>query len=80
MSRFYFDIDDGHDSVRDERGVEVDDLSDIPTEVLAILPDMLESVLPNEDNRAFRIEVRNDESRVVYRATLSLTAGWVRDS
>ena len=80
MSRFYFDIDDGHNPVRDESGVEVDDLSDIPTEVLAILPDMLQEVLPNEDNRAFRIEVRNDKCRVVYRATLSLTAGWVRDS
>jgi hypothetical protein len=79
MPHFYFDIDNGECSLRDEIGAEAENLIDVRNAAVCALPEMAKDVLPDGDHRIFAINVRDDNDRVIFRATLSFNAQWVRD-
>ncbi|WP_336489439.1 DUF6894 family protein [Methylobacterium nigriterrae] len=77
MPRYYIDTDDGDLNVRDERGEELPDRAAARRIAIGVLPDMARSALPDGDRRTFVASVRDEQGRTIFRARLSLTAGWV---
>ena len=78
MPRFYFDIADGENSVRDTDGIDLSGLDEARKEALRVLPDVAREVMPDGDNRNIVARVRDESGRFVFQATLSLTAEWLQ--
>jgi hypothetical protein len=78
MARYFFDIDDGARSVRDEEGVEAT-LEEVRREVICLLPDMARHELPDGDHRIFTVSVRDEKGHVIFKAALSFNADWMTD-
>jgi hypothetical protein len=72
MPRYFFDTSDGDSSVRDDEGVECNNLEEVGAQAVAALSDMASDKLPDGDRREFVVEVRNESGRSILRATLSL--------
>ncbi len=72
MPRFYFDTDNGGSAIRDDEGIECENLEAAVDEAAKVLPDMARDVLPDGDRRAFVVTVRDESGKAVYRFTLSL--------
>ena len=70
MPHFYFDI--GESVIRDDEGIECENLEAAVDEAAKVLPDMARDVLPDWDRRAFVVTVRDESGKAVYRFTLSL--------
>ena len=77
MPRYFFDIDDGEMHFRDDDGQELNDLRAARDEAVVVLPAIARDVLPNGDRRDFVASIRDEENRVVFRATLSLVVEWI---
>jgi hypothetical protein len=78
MALFYFDVTDDGDEPRspDDIGTEHPSKECIPAEAADLLTNVARDRLPDGAHRTFSVSVRDDEGRVVYKATLSLQAGW----
>ena len=79
MSRFYFDIFDGEDEVRDIVGVDCDTPQQVREEAVSALPDMARDELPNGPDRTFWVKVRDAAGRKVFEASLVLTSKWIAE-
>ena len=77
MSRYFFDIDDGERSVMDIDGLEMPDRESVRHAAIDVLPDVARDELPDGDHRSFVCSVRNEAGKVIFRACLSLEAGWL---
>jgi bifunctional DNase/RNase len=71
MSRYYFDLDDGRRCHHDLDGAETDDLDEVRREAIAVLPDLAAEALRAGDHRVCKVQVRDTDNRVVFRATLT---------
>jgi hypothetical protein len=78
MPRFFFDIDDGEERSPDSEGVELPDLEEVRKKAIGVLPDLAREELPDGDRRVFVCQARDESGTVVFIATLSLVAEWVR--
>jgi hypothetical protein len=72
MPRFFFDIYDGDLFMSDETGQELDDLEAAKVEAQKALPEMAKDNLPDSDQRAFIVSVRDGAGQVVLRIALSM--------
>jgi hypothetical protein len=78
MPLFFFDVADDGDKPRapDHMGTEHPSKECIPAEAADLLVGMARDHLPDGPNRSFSVSVRDSDSRVIYKATLSLAGGW----
>ena len=76
MPRYFFDTDDGDQSLRDEDGLDLPHVEAAREAALDVLPDMARDKMPDGDRRTFVASVRDDRGIVVYIATLSLKGEW----
>lgn len=76
MPRYFFDTDDGSETVIDVVGREL--LDDVAARWagLGTLPDMAHDKITEGDHRTFTVSVRNAQDTVIYVATLALMGGW----
>jgi hypothetical protein len=79
MSRFFFDTYDQDHLSRDEEGIEFNTRAQVQQNAIDALPDMAREALPNGSTHDFRVEVRNEEGEVVFRASLELRSEWVEE-
>ncbi|MCP4560809.1 MAG: hypothetical protein GY873_13580 [Bosea sp.] len=76
MPLYFFDTDDGSETITDVVG------RDLSNDVVArwagldTLPDMARDKIAEGDHRTFRVSVRNAQDTVIYVATLALMRGW----
>jgi hypothetical protein len=77
MSRYYFDIHDGHDFSSDEDGTDCKTLKDLSYQAVDVLPDIVREELPDGPLRTFSVKVRDDTGGYVFRATLTLASAWI---
>jgi hypothetical protein len=78
MSLYFFDVTDDGDESRspDSIGTEHPSKECIPAEAADLLANIAWDLLPDGTHRTFSVSVRDDEGRVIFKATLSLQAGW----
>lgn len=77
MPRYFFDTYDQDELSRDQDGIECSTKPEVQNRAVAALPDMARDALPSGPDHDFRVEVRNDRGRVVFRAVLSLRSEWL---
>lgn len=77
VARYYFDTFDGDRSSADSEGIECSEREQVQYQAVNALPDMARESLPNGPNRMFRVEVREPEGKIVFRATLELKSEWL---
>lgn len=79
MPRFYFDTYDGERTDHDEEGVLLADAGAARQQAMAALTDLVRDVVPEDgDRRDMTVDARDGTGRVLFTATLSLVARWVR--
>jgi hypothetical protein len=71
MARYYFDTRDG-DLVRDDTGIECDDLRQVYAEATSGLADFARDIIPGAKSQELSIQVRDEHDRPVMKATLRL--------
>jgi hypothetical protein len=71
MVRYYFDAHDG-DLVRDEIGIDCENLDQVLIEATAGLADFARDVIPNAKSLELAIQVRDEQGRPVMQAILRL--------
>jgi hypothetical protein len=78
--RYFFDIEDGVDEVRDDEGLELSGLEAAKAEAVRTLPDLAKSGVPERDQRVVAIRVRDETGQAVLKASLTLAVEQVRGS
>jgi len=76
MPRYFFDAFNGDRLIRDEIGIELADLDQVRFEAIEALPDLARDELQDGDDRAFAIEARDADNRVLFTARLDFKAEW----
>jgi hypothetical protein len=78
MSLYFFDVTDNGDEPRspDSIGTEHPSKECIPAEAADLLANLAWDHLPDGSHRTFSVSVRDNEGRVIYKATLSLQDEW----
>lgn len=74
--RYFFDIDDGYESMRDEIGYECA-REEVREQAIAVLPDIARDHLPNGDHQSMTVRVRDEAGRYLFEASLEFKARWV---
>jgi hypothetical protein len=77
MPRYFFDIDDGERETRDTIGQEFDNRESLKAAAVTELPHVARDELPDSDQRQFKVSVRDETGRYIFRATLTLRAEWL---
>lgn len=80
MPTYFFDVDDGEFSLRDEFGVELETLSEAAEQAAALLPDIARDTLLGLTSRDVSVSVRDEAGRVVHRASLLFRAEWMPEA
>jgi hypothetical protein len=78
MTRFYFDTDDGSNSIRDEDGIEANSLEAVRNEAISVLSDFAAEVPIGVNQRVFAVQGRDDVGHPILGATLALNIEWLR--
>jgi hypothetical protein len=68
--RYFFDTRDGSELIRDEQGIELDDIESARHEATRGLADLAKDVIPSSERRELAIEVRDDADHALLRAAL----------
>jgi hypothetical protein len=76
--RYFFDIDDGRDTTRDEIGYECS-REELRRQAIAALPGLARDRLPNGDRHSFVVRVRDEGGRYVFQASLEFEARWLTE-
>jgi hypothetical protein len=71
MPRFFFDTRNGATTVKDEIGLEFDEIEGVEREAVQALPDIAREAV-SDGHRDFVVNVRDEADRPVLRASLSL--------
>jgi len=75
---YYFDFDDGGQASCDKLGTEFANLEAVADEAVAVLADIVrDNRLPSGSHRVAAVSVRNSESRIIFKATLTLRSEWL---
>ncbi|MBW6421645.1 hypothetical protein KX729_09350 [Rhizobium sp. XQZ8] len=76
MTRFFFDVINGHGLERDEIGIEMDRPDQIRREVSRILTDIAKEEMPTDDATRIRVAVRDVTGKPVYEGELFFRGSW----
>ena len=79
MPRFYIDTSDQERFVRDEEGLEFEDIEAAKNAAVDALPDMARDDLPDGDSRTFIAVVRDIHGRTLVQATMAFGVTWMTD-
>ena len=74
MPRYFIDLHDGAQPIRDEVGFELPDLSAARAKVTRIMSAIARDMLPEVERQDYVACVRDAVGKVVFRARLSLAA------
>jgi CheY-like chemotaxis protein len=77
MPRYFSDLDDGKMVYVDQIGTEIDDEKLVPREAVGFLATYFKDTLPDDGDRFFIVNVRNDAGRIVHRTTLTMQSDWL---
>jgi hypothetical protein len=77
VPRYFFDIDDGMNDMRDDEGVTLNDREHARKEAIVTLAQLANDKLPDGNNHTFKASVRDETGRRIYEAALTLNSGWV---
>ncbi|MGH1570272.1 DUF6894 family protein [Methylobacterium sp. P31] len=69
-ARFYFDIEDGRDVIRDETGVEAADLDEALAEARSVIAEMTGEIKRSPSGGPLHLIVRNAEGTPVGRVII----------
>lgn len=72
MPRYYFDTNDGRSLAVDQTGLDLATMEEVRWAALDALPDMARDALPRHPVREISVQVRDEEGRVVFTASLVL--------
>ena len=79
MPRFFIDTSDQHVFIRDDVGMEYEDIEAAKTAAVDALPDMARQELPDGDARAFLAVVRDEHGRTLIQATMNFSVAWLTE-
>jgi hypothetical protein len=71
MPRYYFDIQDGVELLRDSEGSEHLNLGAAQNEATDTLTQMGKEIFPGHADRALSIDIRDDDGKALMRVTLT---------
>jgi hypothetical protein len=78
LSLYYFDIDDGRQASCDKQGTEFADFGAVANQAVVVLAEIVrDNRLPSSDHCVSAVSVRNEEGRVIFKATLTLQSEWL---
>lgn len=80
MPRYFFDIDDGKHSMRDDKGWECPGLREAYVVAIRTLPDIARDVALDSGRQDFVATVRDAGDQLLFKVTLSLRTEWLPDS
>jgi hypothetical protein len=72
MPRYFIDLHDGTQPLRDEVGFDLPDLPAARAKVVRIMSAIARDMLPDVERQDYVAGVRDDDGKVVYRVRLSL--------
>ena len=76
MPRYYFDIEDNDENLRDDLGIDLPGLGEVRDEAIAVLPEIARDRLPIGMRHVFRVSVRDESATIIFVAKLELDAHW----
>jgi hypothetical protein len=76
MARYYFDLYNSTGSFSDDEGLDLLNREAVRWEAIRVLPDIARDELPDGDAVNFEVRVRDESGKEIFRAILSLRAGW----
>ncbi|MFP5078603.1 DUF6894 family protein [Rhizobium sp. YIM 134829] len=76
MSRYYFDLSNGVEPVRDEEGQDFSSRSEVAREVARILGDIARDEMGDTGSGTISLTVRDQSGRTVSRAKLTFSNEW----
>lgn len=76
MPLYYFDIDNGARSTRDDTGLECANRDQIRSHAIGTLAEIANAELPDGDDVDFVVRVRDETGTQVFRAWLALHSEW----
>lgn len=79
MARFFFDSVKNGRSFSDDEGSELADAEAARLAALEFLPELLQHRPPLRDGSTYEVSVRNDAGRSIYRASLTISGGWITE-
>lgn len=72
MTRYYFDTNDGLSLAVDQTGLDLATMEEVRWAALDALPDMARDALPRRPVRELSVQVRDEQGKVVFTASLVL--------
>ena len=76
MPRYFSDLDNGKTKYVDTIGTELADEKMVPREALGLLVSVFKETLPDDNDRALVVSVRN-EARIIFTTSLILRSDWM---
>ncbi len=72
MPRYFFDLDGGERLFRDEKGSDLPDVHAAREEAIAVLPDIIRTMVTGGDRQTLTSMIRNDVGKVVFGVEIRL--------
>lgn len=80
MPRYFIDIDDGTDCIRDDEGEDCADLEQARAIAISSLPGIADGILSDGRSRTFTATLRNEADTTIYVAALTFEGAWKIDA
>lgn len=77
MARYFFDFTSNNNLTQDDEGSEFDELQDVRTEVVTVLPELAKNLKIDSDQHTFAVTARDVTGRPVFQAKLSFDCAWL---
>ena len=77
MSRYFFDLHNGHELTRDNEGLEISSREMISREVTRILVDVARDELGTDHQTVISVSVRNEAGKTISVASLTFDIDWL---
>ena len=77
MARYFFDITDNDNLIRDTEGTELDGAQAARVEAIAVLPELVKGLEADGDHHTLTVTVRDVVGRPVFQANLVLDCAWM---
>jgi hypothetical protein len=76
MPRYFIDLHDGSQHIRDKEGFEAANVDAVQKRVVGIMREVAQGFEPSEGHQQCTAAVRDEGSAVLFRARLSLDLDW----
>jgi hypothetical protein len=77
ITRYHFELDDGRRLTSDEEGEDLCGLEAARKEAVVLVSEVSRWTVPDGNSRTIVSTVRNENGKIVLRATLSLKVEWL---